>query len=409
MIADTKTTPTGRRTGSPDPSHGRLQDALRLLLIVGLEVGAFAGLVRLGSVSNWRVDWADFWSWLQYASLEDALAGILRWVALVLTAWLLASSVLYILARLTRVPALIRGTGWLTLPVIRAAVDKAVVVTVAASTVISSRGATAWAQPVAELPRAVAASASPAFETGVAEASADTAGAPPAPPPVERLDRPPPAGPGIASSKDHPALEAGAASLVELASAGEWEVRAGDHLWAIAANRVAGATGRQPDDVPAADVAPYWRSLVDENRSRLRSGRPGLIYAGERLSLPPVLGPRPASAPVQPSTSSSPVPSPPAAAPGASTAPPTPPSPPGLVAGNPSVVAPHAEARGHRARGDAHDTETTSSTPGWTAGAGLIGATALASWALMEARRRRSRRLRQSRADRRFPFRPSAP
>ena len=206
MIAETPT--TSRRGGrrSPDPSGGQLRDTLRLLLIVGVEVGAFAGLVKLGSVSRWQVDWPHFWSWLQYASLEDAVAGILRWVALVLTGWLLVSSVLYILARLTRVPALIRGTGWLTLPVIRAAVDKAVVVTVAASTVIGSRGAAAWAHPVGDPRPPAVTSVGPAVASGVTTPDADGLLGQSAPEPIDRRPTTPPA---MVSSSGNAGAEAG--------------------------------------------------------------------------------------------------------------------------------------------------------------------------------------------------------
>ncbi|MDP9402231.1 MAG: hypothetical protein M3P85_02630, partial [Actinomycetota bacterium] len=400
IAAETPTTARGD-SGPTDRSGGQLQDTLRLLVIVTLEVGAFAGLMKLGSVSNWRVDWAHFWSWLQYASLEDALAGILRWVALVLTGWLLASSVLYILARLTRVPALIRGTGWLTLPVIRAVVDRAVVVTVAASTVIGSRGAVAWAHPVTDPQPPAVESTAPTLATGVTQQAAERIGGLGA---EEQLDHRPAAAPAMATRSDQAAPEAGAALLVELAPAGQWEVRAGDHLWAIAANRVAGASGRDPDEVAAAEVEPYWRSLVDQNRSRLRSGRPGLIYAGERLALPPVLGPRRAPAADLPPTSTptvAPPGPPPAAGPPSTRA--TPPAPTSPTVAPPSTVTPLSDAPRPRTRREADDGASTRGTSGWTAGAGLIGATALASWALLEARRRRSRQLRKSRAGQVFP------
>ena len=94
---------------------------------MALEAVAVAGLTRLGSVSRWRVDWAHLWTWLQQAPTEDAVVGVVRWLALALAWWLLASSVLYSLARASRIPGLIRGTRWLTLPVVRSVVDRALV------------------------------------------------------------------------------------------------------------------------------------------------------------------------------------------------------------------------------------------------------------------------------------------
>jgi nucleoid-associated protein YgaU len=52
-------------------------------------------------------------------------------------------------------------------------------------------------------------------------------------------------------------------------------IEPGEHLWSIAAGH-------------AADVAPYWRRLVELNRPHLRSGDPDLLYPGETIELPPV-------------------------------------------------------------------------------------------------------------------------
>lgn len=65
-------------------------------------------------------------------------------------------------------------------------------------------------------------------------------------------------------------------------------VVAGDHLWAIAAQQVASASGRAPGDLTAADVVTYWVQLCMQNRPQLRSGNPSLIYPGEVIDLPPV-------------------------------------------------------------------------------------------------------------------------
>jgi hypothetical protein len=58
-------------------------------------------------------------------------------------------------------------------------------------------------------------------------------------------------------------------------------------LQAIAADRVAAGTGRPVSHLTPADIAPYWRRVVELNRSRLRSGNVSLVYPGETVDLPP--------------------------------------------------------------------------------------------------------------------------
>jgi nucleoid-associated protein YgaU len=62
-------------------------------------------------------------------------------------------------------------------------------------------------------------------------------------------------------------------------------VRPGDHLWKISERRLDEVLSRDPTD---ADVSPYWREVIEANRSRLRSGDPDLIYPGEQVEMPPV-------------------------------------------------------------------------------------------------------------------------
>ena len=57
----------------------------------------------------------------------------------------------------------------------------------------------------------------------------------------------------------------------------------GDSLWRLAEEMVGERLGRPASD---AEVAPYWQSLVDANRSRLRSGDPDVLFPGETVLLP---------------------------------------------------------------------------------------------------------------------------
>ncbi|HEV3400170.1 MAG TPA: LysM peptidoglycan-binding domain-containing protein, partial [Actinomycetes bacterium] len=64
------------------------------------------------------------------------------------------------------------------------------------------------------------------------------------------------------------------------------EVVRGDNLWSIAKEHL---TARGGSGEPTnREVADYWIRVVEENRDRLRSGDPDLIYPGEEITLPPV-------------------------------------------------------------------------------------------------------------------------
>jgi hypothetical protein len=65
-------------------------------------------------------------------------------------------------------------------------------------------------------------------------------------------------------------------------------VEPGDNLWALAATRLASATGRTRADVPDDEIARYWTAVCDGNRARLVSGDPSVIFPGEVVTLPPV-------------------------------------------------------------------------------------------------------------------------
>jgi hypothetical protein len=111
-----------RRTGS-------------LLGLLGLEVAAVLGLHGLGRFAGLRIGWDEPVSWLLNSPIQNVLGSILRMVALVMAYWLLASTVAYLLASLTRLPGAVRAVGWATLPLVRRVADHAVAVTLATSMV----------------------------------------------------------------------------------------------------------------------------------------------------------------------------------------------------------------------------------------------------------------------------------
>jgi hypothetical protein len=111
-----------RRTGS-------------LLGLLGLEVAALVGLHWLGRFEGLRIGWDEPVPWLLSSPVQEVLGALLRTVGLVMAYWLLASTVLYLLASLTRLPSAVRAVSWATLPVVRRVADHAVAVTLATSMV----------------------------------------------------------------------------------------------------------------------------------------------------------------------------------------------------------------------------------------------------------------------------------
>ena len=60
-------------------------------------------------------------------------------------------------------------------------------------------------------------------------------------------------------------------------------VEEGDHLWSISAGHLEQRLTHRPTN---AEIAPYWREVIEINRDHLRSGDPDLIYPGETVLLP---------------------------------------------------------------------------------------------------------------------------
>jgi hypothetical protein len=77
------------------------------------------------------------------------------------------------------------------------------------------------------------------------------------------------------------------------AAARMWTIRPGDHFWHVAEAVLVADWGRPAGD---AEIATYWRTLVDHNRSRLVDpGNPDLVYAGQEVELPSPPSPSPGS------------------------------------------------------------------------------------------------------------------
>jgi hypothetical protein len=119
--------------------------------------------------------------------------------------------------------------------------------------------------------------------------------APPAGPEPRAAEAPlpEPAAPPEPTAPPAPTTPAGAGDSGAPGAHDVWEVRPGEHFWSIAEQVLATSWSRPPTD---SEVASYWSSLVERNRSRLaHPADPDLVFAGQLMELPPV-PPAPAAA-----------------------------------------------------------------------------------------------------------------
>lgn len=323
----------------------RLLAAARLAAVVSASGGGVVALHRLGERPYFHVDWSSLGGWLAVTAPEDALVAGVRVLALGVTWWVLGSTVLYVAARATRLPAALRAVECATLPAVRRLADRAVAVTLASSSVlgvsapavaadrdtpavlstaalvqvddIASQGAGGrvevddYAPGVGgELPRfgEMAPSDPPGFPLPIPEAPAPVSA-----PPVAALPAEPERGQqageasGLLEADGDAGGEAARQAVAETGPADEsaeertadasrsdhlrepsmapdrYTVTPGDHLWGIAEQALADPLGRTPS---SGELLGYWRQVLAANSSRLASGDPDLIFPGEVIDLP---------------------------------------------------------------------------------------------------------------------------
>ena len=326
-----------------------IRRAFTVLFLLAAEVGGVALVLRVPSHSLDQI---------RHLPPEDAVVAVLRFVALAIACWLTASTSLYTIASVTRIPTFVRGVRWITLPGLRQLVDGLVATTLVATSALAvptAAGAATSplqaAEPMRSTPPAplytprpagdgVAAPSPPSTTTAdhayrphpAGDAAGDPAPAPvplapspavlptrpssaiPATPPARPSPATPPARPSPATPPTRPsqptpptpptppsppippspptpatpatrpapqtsATPATPASLT-------YVLRAGDHLWSVAASRVAKQTGNRLNELTARDIGRYWMRLVDINTPHLRSGDPNVVHPGETLLLP---------------------------------------------------------------------------------------------------------------------------
>ena len=266
------------------------------MLVLG-EVVAVVALHRLGAVDGFAIPRHDLVGWLRATPSEDTLLVGVRLAALVAAWWLLASTLLYVAARLAHMHGAARSLGWATLPFVRNWADRLAAVSIVTASVLGvARPAAAEPPPtsnpgsppvVVELDhrdRPVLPGEPPVgVRTGRSGDPSSTA------PPLETRPAPPtsvvvpPTAPAQAVPPTLPSPPSAPSP-----TGTRHMVVSGEHLWSIASNHLATGSGKDASDLTAADIAPYWSRVVELNRSRLRSGNPNLVYPGEVVDLPPV-------------------------------------------------------------------------------------------------------------------------
>jgi LysM repeat protein len=251
-----------------------------LALLVAAEAIAVVGLHRLGGVDGFAIPRHDLGRWLQQTPSEDVLLAGVRLTALVAAWWLLGSTLLYLAARVARLHGTAAALGWATLPSVRRWADRAAAASIVAATLLGvGRPAAADPPPTS----------SPAPASVVIDADhRDPASVPSRPPSRVRTGQAvdPPSVPGVPPIDAAPVPVLATPPLAATAGTTHTVAR-GEHLWSVAADRIATATGKPPADLAPTDIAPYWLRVVEINRPRLRSSDPNLVFPGEVVELPP--------------------------------------------------------------------------------------------------------------------------
>ncbi len=245
-----------------------LRRTARVICTVGVETATVVVLVLLGRRPELAVPVGHLGRWLREGDAATVVVALLRWVALLGAGWLLASTLLYLAAAVSRVPAAVRAVEWSTLPAARRAIDAACAVSVV----------TGMVHGVVLAPATAGAARGGRDATGVTVVRDGRAGQGEIAqlPPDTTTTVPAPSAPLPSAPPPLPP-----------AAHDEIVVVAGDNLWELAARHLALTSARTRAEVSDAEIAPYWARVCDTNRDRLVSGDPNLVFPGERVVLPP--------------------------------------------------------------------------------------------------------------------------
>jgi len=265
----------------------------------------------------------DARAWLEQRPPADVVFAVLRLLALALGWYLLAVTIASVVARLLRLAAVVTVVDVVTVPSVRRLVNAAVGLSVVATGYPGLAAAAESAPPAVEIMRRLPDDApdapgalappgpasvpttitmhrlpdEPGDELPASPSPQPTPSTAPAPAPTPAPSSPPRStqvtavAPKVTTREPSPRAAAPTPPTAPPTPPalgpvpGSWTVRSGDHFWAVAEQVLSRAWGRPPTD---AEVARYWRTLVETNRSRLPDpANPDLLFPGHSLTVPP--------------------------------------------------------------------------------------------------------------------------
>lgn len=204
--------------------------------------------------------------------------ALLRLLALLLLWYLVGVTALALVARFLEADLLARGVQHIAVGPAATMVRHTLGATLAVGVVTSSTVAAPVAAPAGVLTAPT--TTSTAVDDGPAELELPSLTRT-----KEQPDDPTPTKPARRATDTTVATTPDPLDLVDTSGPVEIVVRPGDHLWSIAETALRD-TGAMPDE---ADVAVYWRQVVEANQHRLSvPNDPDLLLPGQLVVLPPV-------------------------------------------------------------------------------------------------------------------------
>lgn len=274
-----------RSTPAPRPPS-----VLQPLAVVVACAAAIPWLGTLGTAPWARIDTADPWRWVTSTPAEDVVAALLRVAALALCWWLLGALLLAVGARLVGWRPALAAADRLSPALVRRVADRLTGGMLLVSSVLGSPAAALASPGGTTVPTGASAFVPPGAVPPSARQSApggsgDHQGGDSLPPGLSVPVADPP--PAVAPPADGPTSSHRPGPRPARGEARRVRVRPGDHLWSIALAELARRRGAPAGDLATVDVAAYWASVVEHNRTRLRSGDPDVVLPGETILLPP--------------------------------------------------------------------------------------------------------------------------
>ncbi len=222
-------------------------------------------------------------AWLQETSGLYVFFSLLRLIALVGAWYLLVTTVLSTVSQWLASASLQAVSDVVTAPPVQRMTKRAVSLSIAGAIALPSSAAMlALPSPAAAAAASSAAASTDAPMLRNVTSPSSSVATPTPPAPKADGPRPVPA-PGPMPAPSQAAPGAPAAPKV-------WTVKPGQNMWAAAELVLTSEWGFKPTD---AEIAPYWKQLMERNRDALaKANNPNIIYPDQAFELPPVPAPQ---------------------------------------------------------------------------------------------------------------------